>query len=145
MTRSYADLIAAFGAALGQPDLAADEHGTCAFTVDDDATVFIQQRDDDTVLVFAEVGRLPNDAAARELLAANLFGQGAAGGNIGLAPDTGLVIMSRQEPLRGLDHTELATILEVFLDLLGHWRAALPNLGAAEASAEVDGAVGVRV
>lgn len=147
MNQLYETLIREFGTALGHPELAPDEEGLCALSVDDgEVTLFIQLRDEDTVLIFAEVGRLPDDAeAARALLAANLFGRGTADGTLGLAEENGLVIYSRAEPLRGLDYTHFATIVEVFLDLLAHWRRALPHLGGDQAQAAILAAVGVRV
>lgn len=136
MNQAYETLLREFGAALGQPGLAPDEDGLCALSVDDgEVTLFIQLRDEDTVLVFAEVGLLPNDRAARTLLAANLFGRDTGGGALGLAEETGLVVYSRAEPLRGLDYAHFAATVELFLDLLGHWRRVLPHLGEDEAAA----------
>lgn len=147
MNQQYENLIRAFGGALGHPELVPDEDGACALTVDGEATLFVQLRDEDTLLLFAEVGRLPTESAARELLAANLFGQGTAGGSLGLVAETDMVVFNRSEPLRGLDHTDFAAIMEVFIDLLGHWRKVLPTLGAAAqaAPAASDLAAGMRV
>jgi hypothetical protein len=74
--------------------------------------------------LYSVVGR-PEGERFGLLLEANYLGQGTDGGSLGLQPDTGTAVLSREVPVAQLDVPGFSAALERFINLTEDWTKRL--------------------
>jgi len=131
-----ANLLAAWGQALGLPELVLSDLGTAALLIDGTLTLnFEHEADAGRLLLYVSLGAPPvaeREACFARLLQANLFGHGSGGGHIGLDPERDELVLSRQLVL---DHTDLPALEAAVEALIGAARELRDALGRSEAGA----------
>jgi hypothetical protein len=114
-----ANLLAAWGQALGLPELALSDLGTAALLIDGTLTLNIEHEDDaGRLLLYVPLGAPPaaeREACFARLLQANLFGHGSGGGHIGLDAQRDELVLSRQLALDNTDLPALEAAIESLL------------------------------
>jgi hypothetical protein len=121
-------LLTDLGAEVGLPDLALDEHDYCCLVLDDLAINL--ETDGEELFLYANLGPLPGDEAARtellaELLDANYFWQGTGGGVLAASREEGFVLFLMRSRVDALDVTGLRNMLENFANVAATWMARL--------------------
>lgn len=114
-----ANLLAAWGQALGLPELVLSDLGTAALLIDGTLTLnFEHEADAGRLLLYVSLGAPPvaeREACFARLLQANLFGHGSGGGHIGLDPERDELVLSRQLVLDHADVTALEAAAEALI------------------------------
>jgi hypothetical protein len=112
-----------FGVVAGLENLAPDMNNECVLSIDA-FLVSICSRNDEELLLYAAVGKLPEsnrELLMARLLAANYFFAETGGATLAVSPLNGEIQLIYSERLQGLDAQALTGILENFLARLEHW------------------------
>jgi hypothetical protein len=147
MPSQFTDLMREFGAVAGLEDLVPDRNNECVLAIDS-FLVTICARNNEELLLYAAVGKLPEDGKdifMARLLAANYFFAETGGAALGVSPLNGEVQLIYSERLQGLGVSAFTRILENFLARLEHWSAVckVAHLSPARANAAVPTALNV--
>lgn len=129
------DLISQFGRQLGIEELALDDNGFCALEFDRAIPLQLQiHPDQERLIVFAEVGFLPEEPAIEttlNLLRANYFWQGTGGGTLSIGEE-GAVVLLREVRVEGITYAAFEKLLGTFLDVAEFWQKQLQSSPATE-------------
>jgi hypothetical protein len=121
----FAPILRAFGASIGVEGLALDEYQSCTLAIDDVMLTMQGANDAETLLVYAPVGMIDNNALDSglllQLLEANCLGKGTGGLILGLQPGFGAIILSGQLSTRNLSPVELERFIEFFVSTAEEW------------------------
>lgn len=130
---SYQALIRELGAALGAPDMEADESGYVALTIDALEIHLQYDEEQDRIVLFTRLSEVSVDRAAETyglLLSANLFWQGSGGATFSIDFDTGRVFLADRRELASVSTKLLETWLEGFVDIASYWLTRLADIEA---------------
>ncbi len=135
MAVEWAQVLRDFAARLGMASLEPDEDGTFTLLIGDQAPMFLQiGEESDEVLLFAPLGSLPAEQAARgstALLQANHFWVETGGFTLSMVPSTlsvMLVARRRIEPPGAAD--TLFDLVDRFAAAAAVWRGRVADLAA---------------
>ena len=123
-------LLERFGNDTGLGRLALDAANACTFLVDEMKVSFLHVPEGGRLLVFAEVGELPEDGRSELLLAAlraNYLFRGTSGATIAVRPDSPTLFLNRSLRLDDLSYEEFVQILGDFADTLSEWKRMLAD------------------
>ena len=118
------NLLAEFGAAIGIPGLQPDEDHRCNIMIDDVAVSFELGKGDESLYIYSLLGPVPEgdvDAAYAALLHANTSFEGTRGSTLGIDPQTGGIVLIREERLEFLRLPGFESIVEGFVDIAEGW------------------------
>jgi hypothetical protein len=124
-----------FGKTIGLDDLELDAAGYCCLMIDNNLVINIEFEEPDArLLLYAKVGRPGPDRAAAltAILEANYLGRGTGGATLGLEPESGSIVLSRDLAIAGMDVPGFSDALERFVNTAEVWSK---RLGEASASA----------
>lgn len=140
------ELIGAFATEFGIGPVRPDETGAYHLDFDDMTVAFRETGDGTRLLVFGEVGQLPDGGAevfCRVMLKAMFLEGTVSGATFALAPETERVFLQLQKPLAELAPDPFKTTVESFVNELEKWRQTLvafrpvaDEIGKAKARAE---------
>lgn len=122
------ELIGAFAAEFGIGPVRPDEAGAYHLDFDDMTVAFRETGDGTRLLVFGEVGELPDGGAevfCRVMLKAMFLEGTVSGATFALAPETEQVFLQQQKPLAELDSDRFKATVESFVNELEKWRQTL--------------------
>jgi len=120
-------MIEAFGRSIGIDDLRLDEAGQCRLKIDAVEVNLELQADAAQLVVYAELGRLPEAGHAAifaRLLEANLFWHDTGGATLSIDRGHQQLLLARAVPLTS-DPLALSEIIERFVDVAEAWSAWL--------------------
>ncbi|MDE0365564.1 MAG: type III secretion system chaperone [Gammaproteobacteria bacterium] len=118
------NLLAEFGAGIGIPDLRPDEEHRCNLMIDDVAVSFELGKGDESLYIYALLGPVPEGdegAVYAALLHANYSFEGTRGSTLGIDPQTGGIVLIREERLESLRLPGFESIVEEFVDVAEGW------------------------
>ena len=118
------NLLAEFGAAIGIPDLRPDEELRCNIMVDDVAVSFELGMGDENLYIYALLGAVEDgdaDVAYLALLHANYVFEGTSGSTLSVDPQSGGIVLIREERLDSLRPARFEAIIENFVDVAERW------------------------
>lgn len=117
-------VLADFGAAIGIPDLRLDEDRRCNLMVDDVAVSFELGRGDESLYIYSRLGPTPDgdvDALLTALLHANYSFEDTRGSTLSIDPQTGAIVLTREERLEFLRLGTFESVVETFVDVAERW------------------------
>ena len=117
-------VLADFGAAIGISDLRLDEDRRCNLMIDDVAVSFELGKDDESLYIYSLLGPTPNrdaDALHVALLHANYSFEGTRGSTLGIDPQSGAIVLMREERLEFLRLANFESVVEEFVDVAERW------------------------
>jgi hypothetical protein len=107
-------IIVTFGQTIGIGDLGLDDDGYCCLVIDPDMVINIELDEAaQRLLLYSVVGR-PDGERFPLLLEANYLGQGTGGGSLGLQPNTGSAVLSREVPLTQLQAADSEPVANTY-------------------------------
>lgn len=143
------EIMSAFGAEIGLPDLTAVEDGTYQLDIDDMAVSVMEVIESDQVVIWSRLGELPSAGCAkfcRQMLAAMAPGGEAEGAVFSFERETNTLYLHRIEDMRMLDLAGFKSALEQFANLLEMWLGRLADFRPGEEpSASTDESAFVRI
>ena len=119
-----------FGAAVGIPDLEPDDEQRCNMMFDDVALSFELGVGDESVYIYSLLGAVADDEAQgahAELLHANYAFAGTRGSTLSIDPQTGGIVLMREEQLDSLRLPRFETIMEDFVTVAEQWMQRIAN------------------
>ncbi len=119
-----------FGAAVGIPELEPDDEQRCNMMFDDVALSFELGVGDESVYVYSLLGSVADDdarAAYADLLHANYAFAGTRGSTLSIDPQTGGIVLMREEQLDSLRLPRLEAIIEEFVTVAEQWMQRIAN------------------
>ena len=125
-----------FGKTIGLDDLGLDGAGYCCLMIDNDLVINIEfEEPDSRLMLYSVVGHPGADRAASltAIMEANYLGRGTGGAILGLAPESGAIVLSRDVPIAGMDVPGFSETLERFVNMAESWSK---KLGEAASSAQ---------
>jgi Tir chaperone protein (CesT) family len=127
------DLIAGVAQQLGLT-MELNDEGACRLVFEDKYTVDIQVEEDqeNRFYFLSTVGQAegPTEAQLRNLLDANLFGQGTGEAALAYDPDMEEIVLQRCFDARYVDLGQLMAALEEFVNIVASWTERLDEQGA---------------
>jgi hypothetical protein len=125
----YQALLDELGRRISRPGLEVDEYGRCTLNVGEDFQLTLYY-DEPTqaITVFSGLAQLPaRDIAARalQLLRANVFWSETSEATLSLDPESGVVVLARRLPEKGLDYTTFEESLLTFIAAAKTWHERL--------------------
>ena len=123
-------LLERFGTDTGLGRLALDGANTCTFLVDEMKVSFLHVPEGGRLLLFAEVGELPDAGRSELLLAAlraNHLFRGTSGATLAVLPDSPTLFLNRSLLIEGLSYDEFVQMLSDFVDTLAEWKRMLTD------------------
>lgn len=151
------NLLNTFGLTVGLDGLCLDDQGYCCLRFDALDTHLQYDPANDHLVLFAQLGKLDEDALAEGcawMMNANLFWAGTNGGTLAVQPDVNLVFLQTKTPIQGIDYPRFERWVGEFVSATDQWVANIQKLNAGEtptaaetetAAASVPGANGVFV
>ena len=121
-------IIGDFGRTVGFEDLELDAEGYCCLVIDNDLVINIEFDEPGArLMLYSKVGRPGPDRpkALTEIMQANYLGRGTGGATLGLQPESGAIVLSREVPVAGLDVPGFSTALERFVNMAEAWSRRL--------------------
>lgn len=119
------DVLKAFGAAFGLPDLAPDEDGYACLSVDGVFVIhLVCDEESDSLRVFCELCEFPpshETEVMRALLDANVLWRGSGGATLGLDFAKKVVTLAYQAPIGTLTSAHFEHIFEAFIVTGERW------------------------
>lgn len=113
-----------FGAAVGIPDLRPDDEHRCNMMIDDVALSFELGVGDESMYIYSLLGVVPDGDAENvyaALLHANYVFAGTGGSTLSVDPQTGGIVLIREERLETLRPPRFEAVLEEFVDIAERW------------------------
>jgi len=128
-TPRHQSLLKDLGVLIGFEDFALDDDGTASLAFDELDVIFAAE-DERHLALFAPLGKAGSSGGAsrtllEEMLAANCFQRGTAGGALGYDPERKVFVLSHRVALDGLEAGGLFALVETFVDLGEAWTARL--------------------
>ena len=123
-------LLKEFGAAVGIPDLEPDDEQRCNMMFDDVALSFELGVGDESVYIYALLGAIANDDAQdayAELLHSNYAFATTRGSTLSIDPQTGGIVLMREEQLDCLRLPRFEAIIEDFVTVAEQWMKRIAN------------------
>ena len=123
-------LLERFGNDTGLGRLALDGAGACTFLVDEMKVSFMHVAEGARLLLFADVGELPEEGRDGLLLAAlkaNYLFRGTAGATLAVRPDSSVLFLGRTLGLDGLSYEDFVQALSDFTTTLAEWKRLLAD------------------
>ena len=123
-------LLERFGNDTGLGRLALDGAGACTFLVDEMKVSFMHVAEGSRLLLFAEVGELPEAGDHGMLLAAlraNYLFRGTSGATLAVRPDSPVLFLNQSLGLDGLSYEDFVQALGDFTTTLAEWRRLLAD------------------
>lgn len=114
-------IIGAFGRTTGIDDLELDQDGYCCLLIDQDLVINIELDEPGQRLLFYSVVGTPEAHRLPMLMQANYLGRGTGGATLGLQPDSGAAVLSREIPIAQLDVPDFSAALERFVNTTEEW------------------------
>lgn len=134
-------LLERFGNDTGLGRLVLDGANACTFMVDEMKVAFMHVAEGNKLLLFAEVGELPEAGRAGMLLAAlraNYLFRGTSGATLAVRPDSPMLFLNWTQRLDGLSYEDFVQVLSDFTSTLAEWKRLVadyrPDISAPEAS-----------
>lgn len=138
------NLVREFGATIGIPDLQIDEEYRCNMMFDDVPVSFELGDDDGSMYIYSLLGRVPDDGLEQlyaELLHANYVFADNGGSTLSVDPESGNVVLLREERLELLRLPRLESVVEQFVNVAEGWMNRLRSGATNEGDAPRDEAV----
>ena len=129
------NLLNTFGLTIGIDGLRLDDQGYCCLRFDALDTHFQYDQADDSLVLFARLGALDEDALAEGcawMMNANLFWAGTNGATLALQPGPNLVFLQTKTPVQAMDYPRFERWLGEFVSAADRWAANLQQLNAGE-------------
>jgi Tir chaperone protein (CesT). len=140
--RSIKEIMADFGQAIGYPELALDEDGSCLLAAGEQALFLSCPEGAVSLLVYAPVGEPPEGPhraeLAEELLAANAYNEGTRGLTLGLSSERDLIMLSGTLPVSLLDAASLQSFLQFFMEQAVSWEQYIDDFPRSKQRDEQD-------
>ena len=124
------ELLERFGNDTGLGRLALDGAGACTFLVDEMKVSFMHVAEGGRLLLFAEVGELPEVGRSGMLLAAlkaNYLFRGTSGATLAVRSDSPVLFLNQSLGLDGLSYEDFVQALGDFTATLAEWRLFLAD------------------
>lgn len=122
----------ALAARFGRP-LSIGAEGTLELSFEDGVAVTLEWISDDTLYLYAVMGRAPSDAQGlRMLLEAHFFGQIAGHTRFAIDPASGELLLTERLELAELPPHEMPGVVDAFLAEARRWRESEPWLRRAD-------------
>ncbi|MCY4155774.1 MAG: type III secretion system chaperone [Gammaproteobacteria bacterium] len=128
MSRNFDNLLAELGAAIGIPELCANEDNICKLLFDEVAVSLELCEDNESFYICCALGQAGPDANPAQLAAlldANYLFSGTGGATLGVDKTSGSIVMIRSERLSALRQPQFLAVLEEFVNLAEFWQARL--------------------
>ena len=113
-----------FGASVGIPDLEPDDEQRCNLMFDDVALSFELGLGDESIYVYSLLGAVADDdarAVYAELLHANYAFAATRGSTLSVDPQSGGIVLMREEPLDNLRLPKFEAVIEEFVTVAEQW------------------------
>ena len=133
-------IIGDFGKTVGLDDLELDAEGYCCLVIDKDLVINIEFDEPEArLMLYSKVGAPSADRQAGlvAIMEANYLGRGTGGATLGLQPESGAIVLSRDVPITGMDLPGFSGALERFVNTAESWTR---RLGEASSPAQPPGA-----
>ena len=131
MSRSVMEnLLAEFGASIGIPDLRPDAEQQCNLMFDDVAVSFELGVGDESLYIYSLLGDVPEtgaEAAYADLLGANYSFGGTGGSTLSVDPQTGNIVLIREERLEALRLPTFEAVVQDFVNVAEQWMKRIRN------------------
>jgi hypothetical protein len=127
---SIQQVMADFGKTVGLDDLGLDEQDYCCLVIEQDLVINIEfDEAGERLMLYSKVGRPGPDREAEltKILQANYLGRGTGGATLGLQPESGAVVLSREVPTAGIDVPSFSASLENFVNVAEAWTRRLAD------------------
>lgn len=134
-------LLERFGNDTGLGWLALDDADTCTFLVDDMKISIMSITEGGRLLLFADVGEIPEDGRAALSLAAlraNYLFRGTAGATLAVCPDSPTLMLNQSMRLDTLSYEQFVQALDDFTSTLEEWKRMLADYRPAPPDAAGD-------
>ena len=118
------NILAEFGASIGIPDLRPDAEQRCNLMFDDVAVSFELGGGDESLYIYALLGDVPEtgaEAAYADLLGANYSFGGTGGSTLSVDPQTGGIVLIREERLEALRLPTFEAVVQDFVNVAEQW------------------------
>ena len=138
------NLLREFGASIGTPDLQIDEEYRCNMMFDDVPVSFELGDGDESMYIYSLLGHVPDDGLEQlyaELLHANYVFADSGGSTLSVDPQSGNVVLLREERLELLRLSRLESVVEQFVNVAEGWMSRLRSGGTNETETPRGGAV----
>ena len=142
------EIMTAFGAQFGLPDLAPDRDGAYHIDIDGMAVSVMEVVESGQTVIWARVGELPSEgqgAFCRMLLEAMAPSGEADGAVFSIQTDPNVIFLHRVEGLGAFDFDSFMSALSKFVDLLEKWRSRLADFRPEAENATEDESEFVRI
>lgn len=135
-TEPVASALAAFGDAIGIPDLHFDEDGNCSLQIDDAIDVNLGHEPDiDRVMFSASLGEVPLEAREvvyAALLEGNLFWSGTGGATLSVEPESRQAFLHQRMPVAEVSAQSLEAMLDRFVLEVEAWTREIQSAAEEE-------------
>ena len=118
------NVLAEFGGAIGIPGLRPDEEHRCNLMIDDVAVSFELGPGDESLYIYSLLGTArdgDDEAVYVALLHANYIFGGTGGSTLSVDPQTGGIVLIREERLESLRLARFELVVEQFVDVAERW------------------------
>ncbi|MDQ5907966.1 MAG: hypothetical protein QG599_57 [Pseudomonadota bacterium] len=135
------NLLNTFGLTIGIDGLCLDEQGYCCLRFDALDTHFQYNQANDNLVLFAQLGKLDEDALADGctwMMNANLFWAGTNGGTLAVQPGVNLVFLQTRTPIQGMDYPCFERWVGEFVSATDQWVLNIQKLNAGETLAAAE-------
>lgn len=130
----YNELLKAFGAKIGLPELSAEEDGVCRLSIDG-MIVDIKVTDDArNLMLFGEIASVPEergDELLRQVLRGNFLFSATDGATLSLDGDSRKLCLQQHEALSLLDGESLYALIASFVNTIENWKAIVDGFAEA--------------
>ncbi|ELR67243.1 hypothetical protein C942_02752 [Photobacterium marinum] len=107
-----------------------NEEGIVTLAINQDTVRLHLQEHNGNLVIFSQIATLSEETTAEQLkqiLSANYFWLGTKGFTISLAPETDMLIASRQDALVAVQYEGFAAIIEAAVEVVEHWRKVIAD------------------
>ncbi len=128
MKDNFDNLLTELGAAIGIPELCANEDYSCKLLFDEVAVSLELCEDHESFYICCVLGQTGPEVSAAQLallLDANYLFSGTGGATLGVDKTSGNIALIRAERLSALRKPQFLTMLEEFVNLAEFWQARL--------------------
>lgn len=125
-------LLDGFSSGLGIGEAEADGDGVFRFAIDGVKVAFMEIVETGSFVIWASVGRPPEDVRLyRELLEAMFMGEGTGGATFSLDRVSGNLILQRIDSVDAFDVDSFTALIERFVGVLEKWRGCISDFAIA--------------
>ncbi len=126
----FEQLLERFRKDTGLENLAPDDTDTCTFLVDEMKVSLMHIAEGGRLLLFAEVGELPDGgcpALAMAALKANYLFRGTSGATLAVRPDSSMLFLNQSMLLENLSYDDFVQAISDFVDTIEEWQKMIAN------------------